>query len=343
MFTNTRPYEFHIELTDKCNAGCPMCPRTDAANRCLPDRTRVFNVELTLNDFRTHFTDAFCARTREVILGGAYGDPLAASEALEIVEHLTARGVRVAIATNGSLRKPAWWERLGRAMKRTGSRLELHVDGLEDTNHLYRVRTDYAKIMENARAYIATGARAEWHFIIFRHNQHQIEEAFRRSRAMGFARFVLIDTIRFSGGPRFRYVMPDGEERFLELPTVKARQFRGRGDGIAFVEEPEDETPAGCTPGNGIDCKSAAMNRAYISAHGQVSACCWVAGSKEERSFFADHALGAERYNIRNRPLEEILLDEPFASLYAAAWAEDRLATCRHKCGRMLRNRRVAI
>ena len=26
MFTPDRPYIFHIELTDKCNAGCPMCP-----------------------------------------------------------------------------------------------------------------------------------------------------------------------------------------------------------------------------------------------------------------------------------------------------------------------------
>ena len=35
-----------------------------------------------------------------------------------------------------------------------------------------------------------------------------------------------------------------------------------------------------------------------------------------------------------------VLLDEPFASLYARAWAQDRLATCRHKCGKMLRNKR---
>ncbi|MEO1459574.1 MAG: hypothetical protein AAFV49_18695, partial [Pseudomonadota bacterium] len=91
---------------------------------------------------------------------------------------------------------------------------------------------------------------------------------------------------------------------------------------------------------NGIDCKSAAENRAYISAHGQVSACCWVTGSEEETAFFARHGLAPERYNIRNRPLAEILADEPFASLYAAAWAEDSLATCRHKCGRMLRNKR---
>ena len=340
MFTPALPYIFHIELTDKCNAGCPMCPRTDAMNFCKPDREKVFNVELSMDDFKQHFTDEFCARTEEIVFGGAYGDPLAASQLLEIADHLTARGVRLAVSTNGSLRKPEWWRRLGKMMKRTGSRLELHIDGLADTNPLYRVKTDFAKIIENATAYIATGARAEWHFIIFRHNQHQIDAAFRRSRAMGFAEFTLIDTIRFSGGPRYEYRMPDGETRHLELPSVKAADFRTSGDGVAVIERPEQEVAANTAGINGIDCKSAAFNRPYISAHGQVSACCWVTGSDEEAAFFKGHGLGPERYNIRNRPLEEILLDEPFASLYAKAWAVDSLNTCRHKCGKMLRNKR---
>ncbi len=147
-------------------------------------------------------------------------------------------------------------------------------------------------------------------------------------------------TIRSSGGPRYEYRMPDGETRHLELPSVKAAEFQTSGDGIAVIERPEQAVAANTAGINGIDCKSAAFNRPYISAHGQVSACCWVTGSDEEAAFFAGHGLGPERYNIRNRPLEEILLDEPFASLYAKAWAVDSLNNCRHKCGKMLRNKR---
>jgi MoaA/NifB/PqqE/SkfB family radical SAM enzyme len=338
MFDPARPYSFHIELTDKCNAGCPMCPRTDHMNRCRTNRDVVRNTELALADFQTHFTEDFCARTAEVIFGGAYGDPLAATELLEIVEHLTDRGVRIAVSTNGSLRKPEWWARMGRAMKRTGSRLELHVDGLEDTNPLYRVNTSYAKIMENAAAYLGTGARAEWHFIIFRHNQHQIEEAFRRSRALGFAAFTLIDTVRFGPTGRFDYVMPSGEARTLESPTVRGRDFRM---GRTVAREPGD-SPRG-TARDGIRCKSSTRNSPYISAHGQVSACCWVAGSGEEAQFFGAHGFGPARYNLRNRPLEEIMADEPFASFYAKAWKEDTLPTCRRKCGMVRRNRRETL
>ena len=341
MFDPARPYSFHVELTDKCNAGCPMCPRTDQMNRCRADRSVVRNVELGLADFEDHFDEAFCARTGEVIFGGAYGDPLAASELLEIVEHLTDRGVRVAVSTNGSLRKPDWWARMGRAMARTGSRLELHIDGLADTNPLYRVNTSFAKIRENAAAYIATGARAEWHYIICRHNQHQIEEAFALSREMGFARFTLIDTVRFGPDGRFAYVMPDGTRRHLEAPTVKSTDFRADGGRLTLASDaPED--PALPTGGS-IACKSAARNSPYISAHGVVSACCWVAGSGEEAGLFRTHGLDPDRYNLRKRRLEEIMADEPFASFYARAWAADALPTCRHKCGRMRRNRRNAL
>ncbi|MEM9735189.1 MAG: radical SAM protein [Pseudomonadota bacterium] len=340
MFSPARPYTFHIELTDKCNARCPMCPRTNHLDRCRPNPV-VENVDLTLADFETHFTPAFCAQTEKVIFGGAYGDPLAAPELLEIVEHLTGHGVGVAIATNGSLRKPDWWARMGRAMARTDSALELHIDGLEDTTHLYRIGTDYGKIIENAEAYIATGARAEWHFILFGHNEHQVEEAHRRSRALGFHGFTLIDSIRFGPKGEFHFERPDGSPGRYWEPRRRAADFSLAEDGSLTIAPPEPTPPRHI---DGIDCKSARRNSPYISAHGQVSACCWMTGSVEERSFLAGHSLAQERFNIRNRPLAEIMADEPFASLYAQAWDADRLATCRIKCGRAAKqNKRNAL
>ena len=336
MFSQTRPLSFHIEVTDKCNAGCPMCPRTDAMNNCLPDRSRVFNRELKLDLFEKQFTGELLARTEEIIFGGNFGDPLSASQILPIVEYLTGQGTRLAIATNGSLRKPEWWRRFGEAMKRSGSRLELHVDGLADTNHLYRTRTDFARIMENAAAYIETGARAEWHFIIFGHNQHQVEDAWQLSREMGFAAFILIDTVRFKGAT-YPYRMPDGELRHLELPEVRAADFSFEG-GSGAAQRSEAESGVASVPDdsyaiNGINCRSAANNKPYIDAAGQVSACCWIGGSEEERGFLAGHDLAPERFSLYHRQLDEILQDEPFASLYADAWQADCLTTCRQKCG----------
>jgi len=339
MFDAARPWQFHVELTDKCNAGCPMCPRTDHMNGCVADRSKVFNVELTLEDFRRSFDDETCARTSDVILSGAYGDPIAASQCLEIVEHLTARGVRVAMSTNGGLRRPDWWRRLGEAFRASGSRLELHVDGLREVNALYRVNTRFERIMANAEAFLATGAEAEWHFILFRHNEHQLAEARALADRMGFRAFVAIDSIRFSKSPSFDYVLPTGERRTLEPPTLRVDETLGPGKA-----DREDANAVAPPRIGGVSCKSAAVNRAYVSAHGIVSACCWMTGSDEEAALNASAGVDPdERHDLHKRPLAEILADEPFASIYAERWGACALETCLRKCAEDRRNIRHRV
>ena len=224
MFSKERPYRFHLELTDKCNAGCPMCSRTDPANFCKAN-DKVQKLDLTLADFERHFTPEFCARTEHIELGGGLGDPLAARDCLEICDHLTRYGVNLVVSTNGGLRNTQWWEKLGHILQRTDSVVQLHVDGLKDTNPLYRVNTDFDKIMANAQAYLATGAPAEWYYILFRHNEHQVEEARDLSRRMGFRNFVLIDTIRFGKRDSFPYRLPNGEWHALEPATLTSADF----------------------------------------------------------------------------------------------------------------------
>ena len=341
MFSQDRPYSFHIELTDKCNAACPMCSRTRQLDRCRPDPIKVQNIELTLADFQAHFTDDFCRRVEEVDLCGGLGDPLAARECLEICDHLTARDVRVSISTNASLRSAKWWAQLGSYFNRTGSHVEFHIDGLADTNPLYRVNTSFDKIMANAAAYIATGAPAEWHYILFRHNEHQVVEAQALAREMGFRKFVLIDTIRFGDRARFDYQMPSGEHRSLEPARRDGGYYKARFAGGTAATEPV--LPVETTDGEGIVCKSAAQNRPYINCEGYVSACCWTAGSNEELQTLDLAGLRRSAFNIRHRPLVEILANEPFVSHFAQAWLDGGNPICQRKCGQMIRNKRHAI
>ena len=93
---------------------------------------------------------------------GRLGDPPAARDCLAICEYLIDRDILVTISTNGSLRTEKWWRELGNIFRRNGSFVEFHIDGLEDTNHLYRINTRYDKIINNARSYMETGAAAEW-------------------------------------------------------------------------------------------------------------------------------------------------------------------------------------
>jgi sulfatase maturation enzyme AslB (radical SAM superfamily) len=51
------------------------------------------------------------------------------------------------------------------------------IDGLEDTNKIYRINSEWESIMNGFNTIKKYGIKTVWKFIVFRHNQHQIEEA----------------------------------------------------------------------------------------------------------------------------------------------------------------------
>ena len=63
------------------------------------------------------------------------------------------------------------------------------IDGLEDTNHIYRKNVRWKKLKDNYTTYIQHGGTASWQFIIFEHNKHQEDIARNRSKQEGFVSF----------------------------------------------------------------------------------------------------------------------------------------------------------
>ena len=85
------------------------------------------------------------------------------------------------------------------------------VDGLEDTNHIYLRNTIFSKIMKNADAFISAGGIAHWDYIVFRHNEHQVESARTLALSMGFQEFYTKVTRRFAIVPNTGLEPPIGE------------------------------------------------------------------------------------------------------------------------------------
>jgi hypothetical protein len=73
------------------------------------------------------------------------------------------------------------------------------IDGLEDTNHIYRRGVKWERLQNNFREYIKAGGDAGWQFIVFPWNMHQIEEARQRSLDEGFTAFSIVQTVRNTG------------------------------------------------------------------------------------------------------------------------------------------------
>ena len=200
----------HLELTSRCNLLCPMCGRTtgmDGDNIKLKKRD---DLDLTDTDPRViqqALEDMKPFLPNHVFINGNYGDPIMYPYLLEVVKMCKDIGVaQVTLSTNGSAQTEDWWRELASIMSKP-DKVIFAIDGLEDTNHLYRVNSKWNIIMRNAKAFIAEGGIARWDFIGFAHNEHQIDEARQLAEDMGFVKF------RYKKSNR--YVIPthyEGEE-----------------------------------------------------------------------------------------------------------------------------------
>ncbi len=372
MFSADRKYKIHWELTDLCNLKCPMCPRTNIFDRCQPIK-EVQNTQFFLDDVEEYFPANFMKKLARIDFCGTFGDPCVARDFYEICELLVKKyGITIMVSTNGSMRNPAWWKKLGKLFAGTRSWLEFHVDGLRNTNHLYRIGANWENIMANANAFISGGARAEWHYILFKHNQHQVGEAYLLAREMGFDKFVPTETGRFPKEGTFRYMHPDGDWRNLERATISLQNgiketeetvFTHLPDFISAKETNEHSAAAFTvsdnrlfqnnhtnftTTVNGITCKSAKQNRFFLDSRGYVAPCCWVSNRDIQRPGDIPKSPSlagkdSDSYNIRKRPIERILHDERFTKVYADLWKADALATCRKKCDQHYRNYKFEI
>lgn len=190
--------QVHVELTNACNAGCPMCVRFYQMSPLVRPDMKIG--QITLDDFKKFFPPEFIRQLTTILFCGVSGDAGTARDTLEICEYIasTESTVTVRMNTNGGMRKPDWWEKMGKLFfqqKKYNWGLTFSVDGLEDTNHLYRRNVVWTNLIANMRAFTSTGAITMWDYLIFEHNEHQIDEArelaeslnvnFRPKRALG--------------------------------------------------------------------------------------------------------------------------------------------------------------
>lgn len=168
------PTHIHYEITSYCNLKCPLCQRTKLGDAMDPKHLSYDAIKKTIHPDLNF-----------VLFCGNLGDPLMHPDCDKIFD-LFDENVQIQINTNGTIRDPKWYEQIA---QRKNLLMEFSIDGLEDTNDLYRIDAEWNKIMENTEAFINAGGVARWTFIFFKHNEHQFEEVKELARARGFKQF----------------------------------------------------------------------------------------------------------------------------------------------------------
>lgn len=302
----------HLEMTEACNASCPMCARNlngGDVNPYLSGR------ELSISDIEHIFTIDFVRQLKRIYMCGNYGDPAVAKDTLEAFAYFRQHNpdLFLSMHTNGSVRRPEWWAELAQIIGRKGY-VVFGLDGLEDTNHLYRQGTVWTNIMRNVEAFIRAGGRARWDFIVFAHNEHQVEAAEELSKQMGFEKFQYKKSARFFSNtraqtkdahqaqnrkgltillqaptnPKYRNAVldrlkeaanPANEQKITVDNVVTVDNLDGLQGMQTFSIDPAKKKPVEHIWDEAvIDCKVSKEKNLYITAEGVVQPCCWLAG-----------------------------------------------------------------
>ena len=267
MLTLADVEQFHIELTTKCNARCPMCMRNYRGmdyNSGYPD------AELTLENIQQILPPAVLKQIKQVRLNGNLGDFGIARDALEIVNYFIENNIKVWISTNGSMRTPDWWAQLAHPLVTIGFAL----DGLADTHSLYRQDTDWNRIIKNAQAFIDNNGRAIWRWIPFEHNRHQEEECRALAKKLGFIEFRNIGYRRnqspvYTRSGEFSHWIGDPDKINI-VPIDTMIKSHVTWFDSKTITHPNDNSNLV------IDCKHKRHRELYLAADGGVYPCCYL-------------------------------------------------------------------
>lgn len=184
-----------VELSTVCNALCLGCVRTDGANYNRQKKTIPKAKYLDIGIIKNLLHTENGLKLKKIEFCGNIDEPLAHPHLLELTEYIAEHrpDVKVSIHTNGGLGDEAKFFKLSQILARCapGSNMRFSVDGLEDTNHIYRQNVKWEKLFPNLKAAIAGGVPIIWQFLVFPWNQHQAQDAKRIAQELGCSEFWL--------------------------------------------------------------------------------------------------------------------------------------------------------
>ena len=223
----------------------------------------------------------------------------------------------ISISTNGGTRDVAFWHKLGRISRKHGKLSVIFgIDGLEDTNHIYRRNVKWEILQRNFRTYIAAGGNAVWQFIVFSHNKHQLDDVKERLDREGFTRLMLIHSDR----EVVDYVDNERDTKF-EVPewydTTNANKIDNVDlSDIKFGDNEKKEykannerscvkCPAKTNSGDTSFHKK--FGNIYVDARGYVTPCCWLGNPNEIDQLWETHKVSKDLHNLHHTPLQDII------------------------------------
>ena len=300
-----------IELTSFCNVKCNGCLReTEPLIKPLLNKTYI-----DLDVIRQKFKKNYFPNMKIINFCGSVDEPMSHPQIKDIIKYFSDWDIHLSIATNGSLRTEQWWADIAKIMP-TSHKVTFGIDGLEDTLAIYRVNSNFNKVINNAKTFIKNGGKAVWQFIEFEHNKHQINECKEYAESLGFDKFRVITSAR--------------SESEMSKPLKYKRQ-----------KKIHDESQQ-------IECKYLRDKRIFINHLGDVIPCCYLnattlkysLGNQNNRyNKTVENNGGKLAINLEYNSIEEVVEGDVFTDI-SNAWNTDTpYDVCHKKCKKNVRDK----
>lgn len=253
-----------IEPTSFCNLHCPACPT---------------GLRLDLRPSTSIKEDLFKAAIDEIgdyvfqLYMYNWGEPLLHKQTPELIHYAKQKEIAITLSTNLSIKlTDDYIERLVRSGLDT---IIVSLDGVTDETYTkYRRNGNLALVRENVmrihEAKQRLGSQTPdvvWQFLVFRHNEHEIDEARAQYKLWG------ADTLSISGAE-----MPLGEYREGLEPSTLPQYNIYHPDHPSF-KAVEDYTKSGRA------C-SWLYGTFVLNPNGKVSPCCAVPAERHDFSTY---------------------------------------------------------
>ena len=319
------PERIEVEISSYCNAKCIACNRInfndDGTVWKNPNITYNLNLSVDFLEDKIFSTTWFKDASYFITVGNN-GDPLANPEVADIFEKAREYNPRIkfGLHTNGSLGKKETFERLAKLFTSHNGLLEFALDGLEDTNHYYRVGVDWDKVMENSQTFINAGGNAGWKFVPFKHNIHQIAAAKQLSKQLGFNKFNVVNNILGD---------LDYADEVLKSFHAKGTQILDRNDDIP-KSITKDKSPW-VTRNCNVHPQCTDNNMIFISSTKKLYPCCWFDAewNQSVKNWWED----TNWNDLSIYDVESIMQNNKLKELINSFNKEKIIKTCQNLCG----------
>ena len=312
--------KIELEITSDCNAACPGCART--LNKDILQVT-----SFTLEDLKRIFPTTNHIADKEFKFCGVLGDPAIHPQFADMIEYLLQHGGRTSISTNGAVGSVDMWRRIGNLAQQYHKMFFIQwcIDGHRETNHIYRVNTKWNVLERNINAFCETvgeyTARAQWVFIVFDHNEHELDIAKQHAERLGF-KFATRTGMRNSYNNWVAELGKKNNKQKKVITTTGDKEHK-RKDEVYKLDKLIANNEVDNSIINTISCKYVHEGEMFINSQQQMWPCCflWDSAFKGMGNILEKLSEYTTGWNsLREHSIEEIMQHPWYDKVLEESW-----------------------